>query len=290
MKKKKIALATLAGAIMLGTGAANAAYQPDDYGIFRSVFNPTFRTMQNEWAVQAGFAFQTGSNKTGSNQISIAGGDFDVGDVKVAYGVLDELYVSIDVYRNTFEVNPFTGSFMIGSFANPEIGINWQIMRPAKSFALDLIGKYGLAWTIDQPTGQRIGMNNLQAGLRIYGDEGKFQWAAQALGQWVSIPDSAAFTDNSMWNLLMKAEIEFEIIKTVALKAEGNYNIYNLAKDTGEAMIYDRNALLGVVVDVSPGAAIMPYVSYHFQTANSEDSDTLPNNFWQIGAKFGMQF
>jgi hypothetical protein len=285
---KKIILSTLIGAIALGAGAANADYStPDKYNVVQSVFNPTYRPLKNDWALQAGFAFQTGANSTGSDMTHFPSGDFTVGDVKVAYGILDNLYVSFDVYRDTFEVNPYTSNFIVGSFANPELGINWQIFRPSKSFALDVIGKYGIAWTKDAVTDERIGMNNLQAGARIYGDEGMFQWGLQSLVQYVYTPEGVS----DMWNLLSRAEAEFEIVERVGLKGQFDYNVYNMNEGDSAPIIYDRVLALGVIFDVQPGvAAIQPYVSYHFQTANSANSSTLPNNFWQIGAKFGVQF
>ncbi|MDR1207187.1 MAG: hypothetical protein LBK26_02125 [Rickettsiales bacterium] len=283
---KKIILATLIGAIALGTANASPN-DADQYGVRTSVFNPIYRPLQNDWALQAGFAFQTGAHQGNGGQTDIASGDFTVGDVKVAYGVMDNLYVSFDVYKDTFEINPYFSNFIIGQFANPELGINWQIFRPSKSFALDLIGKYGIAWTKDATTDQRIGMNNLQAGLHIYGDEGMFQWGVQSLAQYAFTPEGMA----GMWNLLSRAEAEFEIVDRVGLKGQFDYNVYNMNEGDSAPVIYDRVLALGVVWDVSPAvAAIQPYVSYHFQTANSADSSTLPNNFWQIGAKFGIQF
>ncbi|MCL1902367.1 MAG: hypothetical protein FWG18_01920 [Alphaproteobacteria bacterium] len=176
---------------------------------------------------------------------------------------------------------------MYGAFANPEVGINWQVFRPSKSFALDLIAKYGIAWTKEAATDTRLGNNNVQAGFRMYGDEGRFQWAVQALGQWVLMEDG--FDD--MWNILARAEVEFEIVEKVGLNLSGNYNFINLSEDNGAPVIYDRSAALGVVIDVQPGvAAIQPYMAYHFQTANGDDSTTLNNNFWQFGVKFGVQF
>ena len=285
---KKMLLTTLITAAAFGATAANATYShPDKYGVVSSVFNPAYRPLHNDWALQTGFNFQTGLDKDGNNMTNFSSGDFQVGDLKVAYGILDELYVSIDVYANTFEINPYSGSFIIGSFANPEIGINWQIMRPAKSFALDLIGKYGAAWTKDAFTNDRIGLNNFQGGFRMYGDEGKFQWAAQGLLQFAYTPEGMA----DWWNLLAKVEGEFEIVEKIGLRGEYNFNTYNLSSSNSIPVIFDQSVSLGLVCDMMPGvAAIQPYVAYHFATTNSDNSSTLPNNFWQIGAKFGVQF
>lgn len=287
---KKMLLTTLIGVAAIGATAtaANADYStPDQYGVVSSVFNPAYRPMQNDWALQAGVNFQTGMTKNGENMTNFSSGDFQVGDVKIAYGVLDELYVSFDVYQNTFGINPYTGTFMIGAFANPELGINWQVFRPAKSFALDLIGKYGIAWTIDEVTRDRIGMNNVQAGARIYGDEGKFQWAVQGLAQLAFTPEGM----DDWWNILGKAELEFEIVDKVGLKAEYNLNSYNISKSDNIPIIYDQSLLFGVIVDVQPGvAAVQPYVEYHFPTTSDSSASALTNNFWQIGAKFGVQF
>ncbi|MCL2748775.1 MAG: hypothetical protein FWE50_01740 [Alphaproteobacteria bacterium] len=287
---KKLLLTTLVSVAAIGATAtaADANYStPDKYGVVSSVFNPAYRPLQNDWALQAGVNFQTGMNESGSDMTRFQSGDFQVGDVKIAYGILDELFVSFDVYQQTFEINPYTGTFMVGAFANPELGINWQIFRPAKSFALDVIGKYGIAWTRDAVTGDRIGMNNVQAGARIYGDEGKFQWAVQGLAQLAMTPEGMS----DWWNLLARAEFEYEIVEKVGLKAEYNFNTYNMSKSNSIPVIYDQILSLGAVIDVQPGvAAIQPYVAYHFPTTGSGGMPSMSNNFWQIGAKFGIQF
>jgi len=289
--QKKILLTTLAAIAALGaTNAANADYStPDQYGVVSSVFNPAYRPMQHDWALQTGASFRTGSNEAGTSMTKFGSGDFEVDDFSIKYGILDELFVSVDVYANTFGVNPYTGAFAIGGFANPEIGVNWQIFRPAKSFALDLIGKYGAAWTKYAGTNERIGMNNLQAGARIYGDEGRFQWALQGLAQMAFANDNTDWlTDSStLWNALIKAEVEFEFMQRAGIKLEGNYNIYNLNSGSGEHTLQTWNVLGGIIYDIMPHAAVMPYVSYNLK---SEHNGSLPNNYWQLGAKFGVQF
>ena len=289
---KKLLLTALITAVAVGAtaGSADAGYStPDKYGVVSSVFNPAYRPLQDDWALQTGFAFRTGRDADETNMNSFSSGDFMVDDFRVAYGIMDELYVSIDVHSNTFELSPYTDHFIIGGFANPELGVNWQIMRPAKSFALDVIGKYGAAWTKYAGTDIRIGMNNLQAGFRIYGDEGRFQWAAQSLAQMAWTPEFITESD-TMWNLLSRVELEFEIVEKVGLRGEFNFNVYDLGENLGESAFYDMYAQLGLVVDVMPGvAAIQPYVGYHPKTAVT-GSPNLPNNYWQIGAKFGVQF
>ena len=53
---RKIILPTLIGAFVLGIGSANAATSfIDQYGVATSVFNPVYRSMQNNWAVQSEF-------------------------------------------------------------------------------------------------------------------------------------------------------------------------------------------------------------------------------------------
>lgn len=285
---KKILMATLM--TVFAVGAASASYNDaDKYGVRSSVFNPAYRPLQGDWSGQFGAMFQTGDNESQSNSANFKGGDFQVGDVKLAYGILDNLYVSLDVANSATMVAPFS---TYGLMANPELGINWQIMRPAKSFALDVFAKYGFALTKDQVTDERLGMNNVQAGLRVYGDEGMFQWAAHAAAQWVFLPDNNGFSDNdNMWDLLMGVEAEFEFVKHFGVKAEFNYNIYNLNKKSGESIYYDPFVSLGLIFDVTPAvAAIQPYVAYHFETTASGSNPDLANNYWQIGAKFGMQF
>lgn len=285
---KKILMATLMA--VFAVGAANAEYaDADQYSVRASVFNPAYRPMQGNWSGQFGVMFQTGETSNGDSDTSFKGGDFYVGDVKLAYGFLDDLYVSFDVANTTTTVTPFTPT---GAMANPELGINWQIMRPVKSIGLDLFAKYGFAWTKDQITDVRLGMNNAQAGLHAYGDEGMFQWGFRAAGQWVDLPTGNSFSTNSnMWNMLMGAEVEFEFVNEIGLKAEFNYNMYNMNKNAGESRYDDMFASLGLIFDITPAiAAIQPYVAYHFETSASGSNPDLANDYWQIGAKFGMQF
>ncbi|MDR1691505.1 MAG: hypothetical protein LBR35_01550, partial [Rickettsiales bacterium] len=281
---KKVLLTSLM-AVCVASAANAAVNDADEYGVRSSVFNPAYRPLKGDVATQFGVMYQTGENKDATSGTDFSSGDVKVGDVRIAYGILDDLYVSLDVSNDT-SFGPFSPS---GSFANPEIGINWQVMRPAKSFALDLIAKYGIAWTEDALTKERIGMNNVQAGVRIYGDEGMFQWAAHAMGQAVFLPDNNEFSDNgTMWDVLMGVEAEFEIVNTVGLKAEFNYNIYNLNKKSGESMYYDPSVALGLIIDVTPAiAAIQPYVAYHFETTASGDEPNLGNDYFQVGVKFG---
>ncbi|MCL2629444.1 MAG: hypothetical protein FWD33_02015 [Alphaproteobacteria bacterium] len=287
---KKIIISALAAVAAISAGSAAAAPSVDKYNVSQSVFNPTYRPAQGDWGVQAGFNFQTGSNDDFSSQTKFSTGEFQVGDFRAVYGIMDELFVSLDVYSNTF--NPYVGNFYNGKFANPEIGLNWQIVRPAKSFAVDLIGKYGAAWTRDAVTNDRIGMNNLQAGLRIYGDEGMFQWGAQSLAQLGFRPAGVISDSDRMWNLLSRVEAEFEIVKKVGLRGEFNFNVYNLDRNSGELTFYDMNTTLGLIYDLAPGAAIQPYVAYHLRTSHSGGigGAPLPNDFWQFGAKVGVQF
>ena len=280
----KILLTSL---LVIGTVASAQAsgfryYQGKDWNhIPESTFNPTFRPTAQTWALQTGAAFRTG--QASDSQDSLSRGGFVIDELSIKYGILDHLFVSFEMNNEDF----LSGGMM----ASPEFGVNWQVIRPAKSFALDIIGKYGMSLNNDATEGTN-GTNNLQAGARIYGDEGRFQWAAQALAQMAFTNEYTDFiTDDSLlWNVLFRAEVEFEFINQLGLKVEGNYNIYNLDKSSGEEMLYDRNVLVGLIYDIVPHAAIMPYVAYHFQTANSENSDTMPNNFWQVGAKFGVQF
>ncbi len=280
--KTKLIVSALACVCVLGT--AQAAPSVDDYNVIQSVFNPTYRPNAGDWGISAGINFQTGTNSDASDQTDFGSGETQVGDVRVVFGMLDNLYLSLEAYGSN------TSPFTTGGFANPEVGLNWQLFRAAKSFGLDLVAKYGFALTKDAVTDERIGMNNAQAGLRIYGDEGSFQWAIQSLAQLVFDPTIAS--QSEMWDLLSRAELEFEIVDQVGIRGEFNYNVYNLNREENEARYTDMNASLGVVCHVSPGAAVQPYVAYHFETdvSGGDIDGDIPNNYWQIGAKFGVQF
>ncbi|MCL1902366.1 MAG: hypothetical protein FWG18_01915 [Alphaproteobacteria bacterium] len=107
MNTKKIILSTVLGVAVIGVTAAEANYStPDKYGVVTSVFNPAYRPLENDWAIQSGFAFRTGANEGGNNMTDFRSGDVIVDNFKGAYGIMDNLYVSVMFITTTYISTP----------------------------------------------------------------------------------------------------------------------------------------------------------------------------------------
>jgi hypothetical protein len=257
---KKIALTSLLA--VFAVSAADA-----------SVFDPIYRAKAGQWAGQFGVAFTSGANEDGDGRTDLTAGDFNVSDVKIAYGVSD-------VFALTFETYGANSSSQV--FANPEIGLNYRLLND-QAFGLDIVAKYGIALTETAVSGTRIGNNNLQAGVRVFGEMDKLQWGARLSAQYVfEEPDD-------YWNMLAGVEAQYSFNNTSAVKAELSYDVLAISEDIYS---YDRSLSLGYVHNFSETAAVQPYVAYHFQRVLTDGDNELdlPNNYWQIGAKFGVQF
>ena len=257
-------------------------YQGTDWNhVPMSVFNPAFRPTAGMFTVTGGASFMTGPTSTENGHDSFKRGQFGVDEFSVSYGIMDQLFVWVSVDDRA----PFGPQ---GRMSNLEAGVNWQVIRPAKSFALDIIGKVGPTWTVDL-SGANYGMNNLQLGARIYGDEGRFQWALTGLGQMAFANSNADFlTDDSLlWGALFKAEMEFEFTNCTGIKLEGTYNMLNVNSSSGERRLHQGSVLLGLVHNVKPRMAIMPYVAYDFASYHGSQ---LNDNAWRFGAKVGVKF
>ncbi|MCL2748977.1 MAG: hypothetical protein FWE50_02780 [Alphaproteobacteria bacterium] len=280
---KKIALTSLIA--LFAASAASAG-----------VFDPTYRVKEGDIFGGFGINYTTGFNKTGSSMTDWTAGDWDVDDVNLAYGITDKFALTLDVTRGSLAFNPVSGivshgfaymDVMAGT-TNPELGINWRALG-GESFNLDVIAKYGFAWTRENMSGNhtRIGMNNVTAGVKLSGTVDKFQWGATALLNYMWIP--GWLMNDNLVNLYMQAEAQYAITAKWAARAELNYDIYNLTKEAGpDYLIFDRSVALGAVYAISDTAAVQPYVSYHFGTKS--DGSSFFDRFWQIGAKFGVQF
>ena len=173
---KKILLTSL---VAIGVvGAANA-----------SVFDPTYRVKEGQFAGTAGMLFQTGETKKHDAMTDFTSGAFHVGDVSLAYGLAQKAYVFLNMNGPATQGVAFNN----GAFANPEFGANAQIIGD-KAFSLDVIASWGMALTKDRSVPrERIGNNNWNGGFKAYGAIDKFQWAATALGQYTFMEKGDCF-------------------------------------------------------------------------------------------------
>lgn len=223
-------------------------------------------TEDKEFSATFGAEFKTGANKSGT------------GHDNIASGTIDELGVGISY---TF-LNDWTVSFSTGNdYANSQVGLSYKVLT-YDGFKLDLSADYGIAWTKNAKTDERIGDNNFDASIRIHGIAGDaFQWAAKVTGQFVFAEPK------NFWNLGLTLEGMYYFSDALAAKTEFNFKFKEIE---APVTLYDRSIKLGVVYNMSENASVHPYIKYHFKTKNSEHSAVLPDDDWKLGAEFSVVF
>lgn len=223
-------------------------------------------TEDGEFSATFGAAFKTGMNKEGT-----ASDDF-------ASGSVEELGFELDY---TF-LSDWTVSFSTGNdYANSQVGLSYKVLT-YDGFKLDLSADYGIAWTKNAKTDERIGDNNFDASIRIHGIAGDaFQWAAKVTGQFVFAEPK------NFWNLGLTLEGMYYFSDALAAKTEFNFKFKEIE---APVTLYDRSIKLGVVYNMSENASVHPYIKYHFKTKNSEHSAILPDDDWKLGAEFSVVF
>lgn len=223
-------------------------------------------TEDKEFSASFGAEFKTGANKSGT------------GHDDISSGTIDELGVGISY---TF-LNDWTVSFGTGNdYADSQVGLSYKVLT-YDGFKLDLSADYGIAWTKNAKTDERIGDNNIDAGIRIHGIAGDaFQWAAKVTGQFVFAEPQ------NFWNLGITLEGMYYFSNALAVKTEFNFKFKEIEMPV---TLYDRSIKAGVVYNMSDNASVHPYIKYHFKTKNSDHSEILPDDDWKLGAEFSVVF
>lgn len=223
-------------------------------------------TEDKEFSATFGAEFKTGANRSGT------------GHDDISSGTVDGLGVEIDY---TF-LNDWTVSFSTGNdYADSQVGLSYKVLT-YDGFKLDLSADYGIAWTKNAKTDERIGNNNFDAGIRIHGIAGDdFQWAAKVTGQFVFAEPK------NFWNVGLTLEGMYYFSDALATKAEFNFKFKEIE---APVTLYDRSIKLGLVYNMSDNASVHPYIKYHFKTKNSDHSEILPDDDWKFGAEFAVVF
>lgn len=230
------------------------------------IFDVSRLTENGEFSATFGAEFKTGKNKEAD-----ANDDF-------ASGTVDELGLEVDY---TF-LNDWTVSFSTGNdYSDSQVGLSYKILTD-KGFKLDFSTDYGIAWTKNAETNERIGNNNIDAAFRIHGIIGDaWQWAAKVSGQFVFAEPK------NFWNIGFTFEGMYYFSVNMAVKTELNFSFKEIENPV---TLYDRSIKLGAVYNMSDTSAIHPFIKYHFKTKNSEHSYILPDDHWSIGAEFSVSF
>lgn len=230
------------------------------------IFDVSRLTENNEFSATFGAEFKTGANKSGTGHDDIASGNIDDIGMEIDYTFLDDWTVSFSTSND---------------YADSQVGISYKVLTN-KGFKLDLSADYGIAWTKNAKTNERIGNNNVDAAFRIHGIAGDiFQWAAKVQGTFVFAEPK------NFWNVGLTLEGMYYFAANLATKVELHFGLKEI--DT-PVTLYDRSIKAGVVYNMSETASVHPYIKYHFKTKNIEHSAILPDDYWKFGAEFSVVF
>ncbi len=230
------------------------------------IFDVSRLTENNEFSATFGAEFKTGSNKDGTGHDDIKSGNIDDIGMEIDYTFLDDWTVSFSTSND---------------YADSQVGISYKVLTN-KGFKLDLSADYGIAWTKNAKTNERIGNNNIDAALRIHGIAGDlFQWAAKVTGTFVFAEPK------NFWNVGLTLEGMYYFTMNFAAKAEFHFGLKEI---DNPVTLYDRSIKLGGVYNMSENASVHPYIKYHFKTKNSEHSEILPDDYWKVGTEFSVVF
>lgn len=223
-------------------------------------------TEDGEFSASFGAEFKTGENKAGDAHDDIRSGTIDDLGFGISYTFL----------------NDWTVSFGTGNdYADSQIGLSYKILTN-EGFKLDFSTNYGIAWTKNAKTEERIGNNNIDAGFRIHGIMGDiFQWAAKVTGQFVFA------NPENFWNAGLILEAMYYFSTDIATKIELKFAFKEIETPV---TLYDRSIKVGVVYNMSETASVHPFLKYHFKTKNSEHSEILPDDDWKLGVEFSVIF
>ena len=232
----------------------------------KGIFDVSRLTQNNEFSASFGAEFKTGANKSGTGHDDIASGTIDDIGMGLSYTFLDDWTVSFSTSND---------------YADSQVGISYKILTN-DGFKLDFETNYGIAWTKNAKTDERIGNNNIESAFRIHGIAGDaFQWAAKVRGTFVFAEPK------NFWNFGVTLEGMYYFSDDWAAKTELNFTFKEI---DNPVTLYDRSIKLGAVYNITSEAAVHPYVEYHFKTKNSEHSEIKPDDDWKIGAEFSVIF
>lgn len=233
---------------------------------FGNILDVSRISEMGEFSATFGAGFKSGMNKDGTSETDLTAGTIKEAGFELDYTFTDDLTVSFSTDN---------------SYADSQVGLEWKILKtlPLK---FDVFTDYGIAWTKNAKTDERIGQNNFDFGFRVHGVAWEdFQWAFKATGQYV-------FADTgNFWNFGALIETLYYFSKDIATKVEFEYNF----QETNLPVVYyDRAITMGAIYNMSENASVHPYIKYHFKTANSENDKNSPDDFWKFGIKFSVNF
>ncbi len=219
-----------------------------------------------EFSAGFGAAFVTGENRDQTHRT-----DFGAGRIHEL--ALDLSYTFTDRAGASFSTD--------NDYSDAQVGVKWKVLRD-RALRLDIFADYGFAWTKNARTHDRFGHNNVDAAVRIHGLIGDcWQWAAKVTGQYVWI-DSGNF-----WNINLNAEVMRYLHPNWAIKGAASYDMVQISRPK---TIYKPSATIGIVYNMSPVAAVHPYVKYHFSSYGGDNTVGAHDNYWKFAVAFSVEF
>lgn len=255
MLKRNIAL------VLFGIGGSITPFAGN-----AGIFDVSRLTENNEFSATFGAEFKTGANKDGTAHDDVKSGNIDDVGMEIDYTFLDDWTVSFSTSND---------------YAGSQVGISYKVLTN-EGFKLDLSADYGMALTKNAATGKRIGNNNIETAFRIHGIAGDiFQWALKVRSTFVFAEPK------NFWNVGFTLEGMYYFTTNLAAKTELDFSFKEIE---APITLYNRSIKIGVVYNMSETASVHPYIKYHFKTANAENDDLLPDDYWKLGAEFSVIF
>lgn len=223
-------------------------------------------SIRDEFSASFGVAFVTGENREHTHRTDFGAGRIHELALGLGYTITDRFGVSFSTDND---------------YADAQVGMKYKILRD-RAFKWDIYADYGFAWTKDARTHDRFGHNNVDMATRIHGIIGHgFQWAAKITGQYVWI-DTGNF-----WNINLNGELMQYIHDRWAVKGAFSYDMVQIARPK---TIYKPTATIGLIYNMSPTAAVHPYVKYHFTSHGGDNTVGAHDDYWKFAVAFSVEF
>ncbi len=220
---------------------------------------------QDEFSVTVGTYYQTGMNATNTHQTDFASGHIDADSFDLSYTPTENISLV------------FTTS---NDYADAALGVQYKLIK-RQSIKLTAVADYGFAWMHNAATDNRLGNNNVLAGLRVDGVMGDFQWATSVRGQYVWM------VPHDFWNIKLVAQAMYYFFPDLAAQLEFDFDFLQINLND---VMYDKTLNLGLVYNFTKSISVNPYIEYHFHTADYKTNYVSYYDYFQIGVSLSAQF
>lgn len=220
---------------------------------------------EDEFSVTVGAYYQTGMNATNTHQTDFGAGNIDADSFDLSYTPTENISMI------------FTTS---NDYADAAIGLQYKLIKH-QSIKLTALADYGIAWTHNASTDNRLGDNNVLFGLRVDGVAGAFQWAFSVQPQYVWA------SPRDFWNIKSVAQMMYYFLPDLATQLEFDFDFLQINLSD---VMYDKTLTVGMVYNFTKNISVNPYVEYHFHTADYQTDYVSYYDYFQIGVSLSAQF